>query len=204
MTFEEARVIFIVYSSSLVPLYLILFYRNLFPVWIPKFYFGAFVTCALGWEIWMTFGLIDGDPVNLRRSAALNTWIPQNINWALNSLGDAGAVCLGGLWLMWRYAGKNIEVFKRWDWGAFFILFAWCVGQNILVEMFLYHDQLSVGKALSWAPLIPSGPYFNPLLFEFNDRTVMLQTQIPWLILPLIIYLSVIKLANKSNQFNEK
>ena len=119
MTFEEARVIFIVYSSSLVPLYLIIFYRNLFPVWIPKFYLGAFVTCALGWEIWMTFGLIDGDPVNLRRSTALNIWIPQNINWALNSLGDAGAVCLGGLWLMWRYAGKNIEVFKRWDWGAF-------------------------------------------------------------------------------------
>ncbi len=152
----------------------------------------------------MTFGLIDGDPVSLRRSAALNAWIPQNINWALNSLGDAGAVCLGGLWLMWRYAGKNIEVFKHWDWGAFFILFIWCVGQNILVEMFLYHDQLSVGKALSWAPLIPSGPYFNPLLFEFNDRTVMLQTQIPWLILPPIIYLLVIKLANKSNQYNEK
>ena len=63
--------------------------------------------------------------------------------------------------------------------------------------MFLYHDQLSVGKPLSWAPLIPTGPYFNPLLFEFNGRTVMLQTQIPWLILPALLYLATIKLSTK-------
>ena len=197
MSFEEARVIFIVYTCSIVPLLLVLFYKEIFPKWVPTFYLGAFLTCALGWEIWMTFGLVDGDPVSLRRSEVLNTWLPQNINWILNSLGDAGAVCLGGLWLMWRYAGKDTKVFNSWDWGAFSVLMIWCVGQNILVEMFLYHDQLSVGKPLSWAPLIPSGPYFNPLLFEFNDRTVMLQTQIPWLILPPFLYIAVIKLSNK-------
>jgi hypothetical protein len=26
------------------------------------------------------------------------------------------------------------------------------------------------------------GSYFNPQLFEFDGRTVMLQTQLPWLI----------------------
>ena len=83
MTFEEVRVIFIVYSTSLVPLFLMVFYRNLFPSWIPKFYLGTFLTCAFGWEIWMTFGLVDGDPVSLRRSEALNTWIPENINLSL-------------------------------------------------------------------------------------------------------------------------
>lgn len=197
MSFEEARVIFIVYTCSIVPLLLVLFYKEIFPKWVPTFYLGAFLTCALGWEIWLTFGLVDGDPVSLRRSEVLNTWLPQNINWILNSLGDAGAVCLGGLWLMWRYAGKDTKVFNSWDWGAFSVLMIWCVGQNILVEMFLYHDQLSIGKPLSWAPLIPSGPYFNPLLFEFNDRTVMLQTQIPWLILPPFLYIAVIKLSNK-------
>jgi len=45
--------------------------------------------------------------------------------------------------------------------------------------------------------LIPTGPYFNPLLFEFNGRTVMLQTQIPWLILPALLYLATIKLSTK-------
>jgi hypothetical protein len=198
MTFEEARVIFIVYSTSLVPLFLMVFYRNLFPNWVPKFYLGTFFVCAFGWEIWMTFGLVDGDPVSLRRSDALNLWIPQNINWMLNSLADAGTIGLGGLWLMWRFSGKNWIVFKVWNWRAFFILFSWCILQNIFVEMFLYHDQLSVGKALSWAPLIPTGPYFNPLLFEFNGRTVMLQTQIPWLILPALLYLAIIRLSNKN------
>jgi len=198
MTFEEARVIFIVYSTSLVPLFLMVFYRNLFPNWVPKFYLGTFFVCAFGWEIWMTFGLVDGDPVSLRRSDALNLWIPQNINWMLNSLADAGTIGLGGLWLMWRFSGKNLIVFKVWNWRAFFILFSWCILQNIFVEMFLYHDQLSVGKALSWAPLIPTGPYFNPLLFEFNGRTVMLQTQIPWLILPALLYLAIIRLSNKN------
>ena len=197
MTFEEVRVVFIVYSTSLVPLFLMVFYRNLFPSWIPKFYLGTFLTCAFGWEIWMTFGLVDGDPVSLRRSEALNTWIPENINWALNSLADAGTIGLGGLWLMWRFSGKDLAIFTSWNWRAFIILFSWCVLQNIFVEMFLYHDQLSVGKPLSWAPLIPTGPYFNPLLFEFNGRTVMLQTQIPWLILPALLYLATIKLSTK-------
>ena len=198
MTFEEARVIFIVYSTSLVPLFLMVFYRNLFPNWVSKFYLGTFFVCAFGWEIWMTFGLVDGDPVSLRRSDALNLWIPQNINWMLNSLADAGTIGLGGLWLMWRFSGKNWIVFKVWNWRTFFILFSWCILQNIFVEMFLYHDQLSEGKALSWAPLIPTGPYFNPLLFEFNGRTVMLQTQIPWLILPALLYLAIIRLSNKN------
>jgi hypothetical protein len=70
----------------------------------------------------------------------------------------------------------------------------WCIGQNILVEMFLYHDQLAAGKPLSWAPLSPLGPYFNPVLLEFNNRTLMLQSQIPWLLLPALIYKTVIKI----------
>jgi len=115
----------------------------------------------------------------------------------MNSLGDAGAVMLGGLWLMWRYAKKDHDIFNKWNWNAFAVLMIWCMGQNILVEMFLYHDQISEGKALSWAPLSPLGPYFNPLLFEFNDRSLMLQTQVPWLILPALIYATIIKINNK-------
>jgi len=198
MTFEEARVIFIVYTTALVPLLLMVFYRNLFFNWVPKFYLGTFIVCALGWEVWMTFGLVDGDPVSLRRSEALNLWIPENINWILNSLADAGTIGLGGLWLMWRLSGKDSFVFSVWNWRAFFILFSWCVLQNIFVEMFLYHDQLSEGKSLSWAPLAPTGEFFNPLLFEFNERSVMLQTQLPWLIISPILYIAAIAMARKS------
>ena len=55
------------------------------------------------------------------------------------------------------------------------------------------------GKNLSWAPLIPTGNIFNPLIFEFNERSVMFQTQLPWIILPPFLYMTVIKLANKRN-----
>ena len=73
----------------------------------------------------------------------------------------------------------------------------WCVGQNIGVEMFLYHDQLAERKIVSWAPLAPLGSYLNPELIEFNGRRIMLQTQIPWLILPPIIYYMAIFFKNR-------
>jgi hypothetical protein len=109
-------------------------------------------------------------------------------------MGDAGAVLLGGAWLMWITHKKNLMIFKKWNWTAFVVLYIWCVSQNIFVEMFLYHDQLADGKPLSWAPLSPFGPYFNPVLFEFNERTIMLQSQIPWMILPWFFYGTLINL----------
>jgi hypothetical protein len=66
------------------------------------------------------------------------------------------------------------------------------------VELFLYHDQLSEEKLLSWAPLAPSGQFFNPLLFEFNGRSVMFQTQLPWLIMAPILYKAVIMAARRT------
>ena len=95
---------------------------------------------------------------------------------------------------MWVSHKKDITIFKQWKWSAFYVLLTWCISQNILVEMFLYHDQLAIGKPLSWAPLSPLGSYFNPVLFEFNDRTIMLQSQIPWIILPWFFYRILINL----------
>jgi len=198
MTFEEARVIFIVYTSAILPLLIILRSRQSLPSWVPSIYVGSFLLCALGWEVLFTYGFIDGDSVMIRRSMVLNTWIPMHLNWIVNSLADAGTICLGGLWLMWRLCDKNSQIFYQWHWSAFAILLTWCIGQNLFVEMFLYHDQLSAGKALSWAPLSPMGSYFNPQLFEFDGRTVMLQTQLPWLIVPAVLYRAVISLAKKN------
>lgn len=197
MTLEEARVITVVYVSALAPLIFYLSYKNDLPTWIPKIYLGSFLVCALGWELWFTYGWVDGDAVNLRRSMALNNWIPLHLNWFLNSLADAGTVSLGGLWLMWKFSNKNSQIFLSWNWYAFSILLLWCVTQNLFVELFLYHDQLSEGKLLSWAPLAPTGQYFNPTIFELNGRTVMLQTQLPWIILSPFLYQAVIYQANK-------
>ena len=197
MTLEELRVITIVYVSALAPLIIYFYKKDRIPLWVPSIYIGSFLLCSLGWELWFTYGWIDGDPVNIRRSEALNQWIPLHINWLLNSMADAGTISLGGLWLMWKFSGKNNQVFQVWNWSAFSILFIWCITQNIFVELFLYHDQLSEGKSLSWAPLAPTGQFFNPLLFEFNERSVMLQTQLPWLIISPILYITAIAMARK-------
>tara|TARA_Y100000739_G_scaffold182988_1_gene161289 strand:- start:663 stop:1259 length:597 start_codon:yes stop_codon:yes gene_type:complete len=194
MSFEEIRVITIVYLAVLLPLVIYFTNKSKIPSWIPSFYIVSIVVCALGWELWFTYGWLDGDAVNIRRSEALNTWLPKNINWLMNSIGDAGAVLCGGVWLMWITHKKDPIVFKKWKWSAFSIFLIWCIGQNILVEMFLYHDQLADDKLLSWAPLSPFGPYFNPILFEFNDRSIMLQSQMPWLILPWFFYRALINL----------
>tara|TARA_B100000482_G_C12575477_1_gene285722 strand:+ start:104 stop:613 length:510 start_codon:yes stop_codon:yes gene_type:complete len=164
------------------------------PDWASSFYIVGIIICALGWELWFTYGWVDGYSVDIRRSEALNTWLPKNINWLLNSMGDAGSVLLGGTLLMWLTHGRDNSVFKEWKWSAFAVFLFWCVSQNILVEMFLYHDQLAEGKPISWAPLSPLGPYLNPTLFEFNDRTIMLQSQMPWLILPWFFYRTLINL----------
>ncbi len=189
-TFEQARLITVVYLSALLPLIFVslAMVQGRLPRWIPGVYAGSFLACALGWELWFTYGWLDGDPVNLRRAEALNTFIPIHLNWLLNSLADAGSICLGGIWLTWHVFGRKPGLFRTWNWSVFAFLLFIFLGQNIFVEMFLYHDQLAEGKALSWAPLAPSGPYFNPTLFRFNDRTITLQGQIPWLLMTPLFY----------------
>ena len=198
MSLEELRVITIVYVSALAPLIIYFYKKDSIPLWVPSIYLGSFLICSLSCELWFTYGWIDGDPVNVRRSEVLNTWIPMHLNWLLNSLADAGTISMGGLWLMWKFSKQNIQVFEQWNWGAFSILLIWCITQNLFVELFLYHDQLSEGKSLSWAPLAPTGQFFNPLLFEFNGRSVMFQTQLPWLIMAPILYKLTILLARRT------
>ena len=198
MTFEEIRVVCVVYVSALAPLIYLIYKRDALPRSVLTLYACIFIACAFGWELWFTYGWIDGDPVNIRRSAALNTWLPQNINWLINSLADAGTIGLGGLYLTWLLCNRNHAIFVSWSWKAFSIFMIWCIAQNIGVELFLYHDQLAEGKMLSWAPLAPFGSYFNPELFSLNGRRIMFQTQIPWIILPAIIYKGAIFLNRKS------
>ena len=193
LTFEQLRLVFVVYSSSVVPLVLIpyLFYKNKISINVIKLYVAMFIVCALGWELWFTYGWIDGFAVDLRRADILNYYLPKNINWILNSLADSGTICLGGLLITKKILKNNLFIYK-WSWKAFSILFVIFILQNILVELFLYHDQLSDGKLLSWAPLSPLGKYINPLILSFNERTIMLQNQIPWIIMTPLFYLSVI------------
>ncbi len=193
LTPEEMRRVFVVYSSALAPP-IILFaqwLRGRLESWFALFYAISFAVCAFGWEIWFTYGLWAGQNVDGRRGQALNQAIPEHINWLLNSLADAGSISLVGI-LMVLAVYRSDAALRSWRWPAFGILLGWFIAQNVFVELYLYHEQLSVGSQLSWAPLAPTGPWWNPILFETNGRTLQLQTQLPWLIATPILYAAAI------------
>ncbi len=114
MSPEHLRVILVVYSSALLPLLILplLQRRHAVPAWATQAYLGSFLLCALGWEIWFTYGLVAGDAVDLRRADVLNQYLPIHINWLLNSLADAGSITLVGLWLMWLVSGRHLRSFS--------------------------------------------------------------------------------------------
>ena len=72
MSFEEARVICVVYLSVIVPLIIYFKNRSRLPKWVLSTYVISFLACALGWELWFTYGWVDGVAVDLRRSESLN------------------------------------------------------------------------------------------------------------------------------------
>jgi hypothetical protein len=201
MALTEAQVgtVTTIYLASILPavIILILYSIGKFPRWLFALYLATFVVCALGWEIWLTYGLVDGLDVSSRRPEALNNAIPMHINWILNSLGDAAGVGLVGVLLVWLCYGKSSRAFEQWHWGAFTIFLLWFIGQNLLVELFVYQDQLAEGFRLSWAPLIPTGPWYNPTLLDLNGSTVQLQTQLPWLLMTPIFYLLLIRIYRR-------
>jgi hypothetical protein len=192
---DEIRIVSIVYISAFLPIYLLFFkfrHHSRFR-WFKSIYLFSLILCAIGWELWFTYGLFDGFAVNERRSAFMNMMIPININWLINSLADAGAICMGGILLISFTSNYNDKIFLKWNWMYFGMLIAFTIGQNVFVELFLYFDQLSVGKPLSWAPFSPFGNFINPLLYEYGDRSIMLQSQLPWLFMtPLLYFYSII------------
>jgi hypothetical protein len=183
----------IVYSMSVLPLLIlvVLYLVRKLPRWVAAVYLFSFLVCAVGWEIWFTFGMWGGLPVSERRSPVMNFILPQPLNWVNNSLIDAGPICLLGLLFVWLAYRCRPAPFRKWHWGAFSILLGWFVLQNICVDLFVLQAQLSY--KLSWAPLTPAGPWFNPVLFTFNGHNVQLQTQVPWVLMTPVFYFIVLK-----------
>jgi hypothetical protein len=183
LTEAQAFVVRNLYLTALVPLavVILLYVSGRLPRWALAVYGYSFLICAVGWEIWYTYGLVGGLPVDARRAPAMSEAIPQHLNWVLTSLFDA-AVCGIGLFLIWLIYGFKDTAFRGWKWPALVVLFVVFVGQNVYVE-YVIHDQVKPGLPLSWAPLIPTGPWFNFVLFEINGRAITFQTQLPWVLM---------------------
>lgn len=189
----------VLYMASLLPavVILLLYLLGKFPRWLMATYVGSFILCAIGWEMWISYGLVDGLDVASRRPQVMNEAIPMHINWILNSLGDAAAVGLTGVFLVWLAYGRANTAFKSWRWGACAILLIWFIAQNLFVELYVYQQQLAEGFRLSWAPLMPTGPWYNPAVLTWDGRTAQLQTQLPWLLMTPIYYYLLLKCYRK-------
>ena len=141
--------------------------------------------CATGFEIWFTYGLLDGQPVTERRPEPLNRSMPLHINWLLNSLSD-GTICMIGVLII--YLASKEAGLREWRWKAALPCLAWFVAQNLVVEMVIYSVQLAEGVRISWAPLSPAGPYWNPTLFRIGGASCSFQAQVPWLVMWPVFY----------------
>ena len=178
----------VIYAVSIIPAIIIiaLYYKKVLPLWVMKVYLLSFLICVFGWEIWYTYGWVDGDHVNLRRSDYLNKVLPAHINWVLNSLYDA-ALCLSGLFWVWLAGGKTLRLFDRINIWVFIILFVVFVGQNIFVELVIYKDQITSAHELSWAPLSPK--WLDTI--TLFGATVKFGVQMTWVFMVPIFYMLV-------------
>ena len=116
LTSAQQFTVMVLYLSSLLPAVIItsLYLAGKFPRWLMATYIGTFIICALGWEMWISYGLVDGLDVSSRRPEVMNTVIPLHINWLLNSLGDSAAVGLSGVLLVWlTYGRTRLKPFPR-------------------------------------------------------------------------------------------
>ena len=188
----------IVYSAAFLPL-LVLLLLEVFkkvPKWVWKLYVCSFIICLLGWELWFTYGLVGGQAVDIRRPLVLNALIPQHINWLLNSMADAG-ICLIGILGVWILSSRKSSILEKWSWREFLILFTFFLFQNLIVELFIYQKQLAAGFELSWAPMAPTGSWWNPQLGVIGGRSIHLHTQFPWLIMTPLFYWLAIRIKNE-------
>ena len=78
LSFEQTRLIFVVYTSSIIPLILIpyLHFKKIIPSWTLHIYILFFFICAIGWEVWFNYGIINGYNVNIRRAEILSSFLP--------------------------------------------------------------------------------------------------------------------------------
>jgi hypothetical protein len=198
---KEFWIVVRLYLFASIPLILSIYYLLIVKKFSKSVFIillSSFLIAVFGWELWLTYGLAGGLPVDLRRSAALSCAIPINLNFILNSLGDVLVVWIG-LFLVKLAYKNNDSPFVKWKWGAFFIFLSWFIVQNIYIEAFFYDLQIGSNGDLSWAPLQPLGSWFNPVLFKIAGNPITLQAQTSWIIMTPVVYFITIFFKSKYN-----
>ena len=151
---------------------LVLSFLRILPLRIAKVYLVNFFICLLGWEVWMTYGIINGDSEQKRGGDNVNPFL----NMMMMTAGD-GIVAVAQVEATFKAFGS--KAFKKWNWKAFALIFVIGIVQNIVVT-FILRKRLK-GANISIAPLMPI------------KTNALLQNQEGWIIQPFILYALLVK-----------
>ena len=142
------------------------------PVRIAKVYAFNFALCLLGWEIWMTYGVIGGQSEQDRLGVTTN----PVLNMSIMSAGDA---LVGVAQVEATLKAFGPHAFKKWNWKAFALIFGIGIVQNLAIT-FILRKRLEAGK-LSLAPMMPI------------RAPGLVMNQEGWIIQPFIFYAVLIR-----------
>ena len=162
------------------------------PARVIKVYLFNFLLCLLGWEVWMTYGLVGGDSERKR----LNTTTNPIVNMTIMTAGDG---LIGVLQAEATLKAFGPEVFRKWDWKAFALIFSIGIIQNIAVTVIL-RKRLEVGK-LSLAPMMPIRPPNNLATYDLGTKT--LQRPEGGILPPCVFYSSLLRLHDKHSHITD-
>ena len=161
--------------------------------WMVYLFFLSAVMCALGWEVWWNFALVDGLPVDKRRPPDMNKLLPISIIWLINSIGDGFICFVAVMFIIWRYNNSSSDIIRAsWDSGHrrcfrivdFIVTAVWFVGQDIIMSTFVLKDQLKHPEELSVAPFSPVHATWNPI----NIGSISIDVQLPLIFMSLLWY----------------
>ena len=169
---NSANSVFLTFNLLFLIILIALVSLKKLPLFVIYVYLINFVLCAITWEIFMSFGVIEGESVEQREEGSNNIF-----NMFMMSMADA-IVGFIQIYVAYKIFGK--KGFDKWNWKVFGVIFGIGMFINILVTIVL-KNRLKDAK-LSYAPFMPvqTNPY--------------VQNQEPWIIQPFVFYGIIIAL----------
>lgn len=170
---------------------------HILPAWVLNTYLLATAICAMGWEIWVTYGLAGGWRLLSREPERYPVWGCESLNWVVMASLDSACihVLMMGTALMVCSPYWNPVIFSHWRSDVLLVFFAVALVQATIVAAL--HRKIDaksldshplVGKYVSWMPLSLTLPLScDPVI----DRPVILREMtyrivMPWFAMPVI------------------
>ena len=150
---------------------------------IAKVYLINCFICLFGWELWMTYGILDGQSEQKRMGTSFNPLL----NMSIMTAGDG---LIGVLQVEATLKAFGPDAFKKWNWEAFTMIFGIGVIQNVIITYIL---RKRFTDKISYAPLMPWRPK-EPILGLSPN---IIQIQEGWILQPFIFYLLLIHYHSK-------